>query len=67
MQKCPADLAPGTSIRKDPPSYRVGGCVRAFRSVSPFAVTGAPLVGESLFALCPSVEWPDESVMPDSV
>jgi hypothetical protein len=45
----------------------VGGVVRAFRSVSPFAVTGSPLVGESRFALCPSVDFPLESVMPDCV
>jgi hypothetical protein len=30
-------------------------------------VTGSPLVGESRFALCPSVDFPLESVMPDCV
>jgi hypothetical protein len=58
MQKCPAVGAPGTSIKEGLSYYGFdeGGFVRAFRSVSPSLVTGAPLVGESLLTLCPSVE-----------
>jgi hypothetical protein len=36
-----------------------------FLSVSPFAVTDAPDVGESFFTFVPSVERPVESTTPD--
>jgi hypothetical protein len=38
-----------------------------FLSVSPFAVTAAPEVGEVFFMFFPSVECPVESVTPDCV
>jgi hypothetical protein len=36
-----------------------------FLSVSPFAVTGAPDVGDVFFMFVPSVDCPLESVTPD--
>ena len=65
MRKCPAVVAPGTSIRHHRRAQGDGEVF--FLSVSPFAVTAAPAVGEVFFMFFPSVEWPVESVTPDCV
>ena len=56
--QCPAVGAGHLELR-----YGVGG----FFSVSPFAVTALPDVGDVFVALGPSVELPLELVMPDCV
>jgi hypothetical protein len=66
MQKCPAreSRAPRALHRH----VRQGVELRlesGFFSVSPFAVTAAPEVGDVFFMFFPSVEVPLESVTPD--
>ena len=54
MQECPAIAAPGTSIKHH--HWGQGDGEVFFFSVSPFAVTAAPDVGEVFFMFLPSVE-----------
>lgn len=64
MQQCPAMLrrAPSSTSQRDQ-----RGVDDFFFSVSPFAVTAAPDVGDVFVAFGPSVELPLEFVIPDCV
>jgi hypothetical protein len=65
MQKCPAAM--GRALRSEHLRFDQGFEEGFFFSVSPFAVTAAPDVGDIFFMFFPSVEWPVESVTPDCV
>lgn len=66
MQKCPANDRPGTSCTARHARQGVELWLESdFFSVSPFAVTAAPDVGDVFFMFFPRVEVPLESVTPD--